>query len=103
MGKSNQVLEIIDLDKIKNQDKYQQNNSKQYIVDNEFKGLLPLNNVDIMFEDSIWDLETRYLGENSKFDFSDINYNFRDYIKLYVLEGIINSNSITTLKKIIVY
>lgn len=99
MGKSNQVLEIIDLDKIKNQDKYQQNNSKQYIVDNEFKGLLPLNNVDIMFEDSIWDLETRYLGENSKFDFSDINYNFRDYIKLYVLEGIINSNSITTLKK----
>lgn len=95
MGKGNYVLENIDFDKVK----FDKNNSGKYILDDKVEGLLPFNDIRVMFEDDFWDLKIKHYKENSKFKFSDIDYNFREYIKSYVLESLINSDSLSTVKK----
>lgn len=70
-----------------------------YLVEPSYSGILPIPDVDIYFEDNVWDFKETYLSKNGIFDFEEIHYGFRRYIKSIVLSEKLSGMKLTSLKK----
>ena len=70
-----------------------------YVVEPNYSGILPITNVEIYFEDNLWDFKEKYQGKNGIFDFEQIHYEFRKYIKSIVLSDKLATNQLTSIQK----
>lgn len=63
---------------------------------------LPFFDVEIYFSQDLWDFKD-YIPEmgsdKNRYDFSKIHYAYKDYVKRYVLELILNKNASSTINK----
>lgn len=65
-------------------------------------GRLPFLNINIHFSDDIWDFGnyTPEMGAyKNRYDFKNIHFEYRKYVKQYILNSIINFNKVSTIAK----
>ncbi|AET66623.1 hypothetical protein Desor_0947 [Desulfosporosinus orientis DSM 765] len=97
----NEIINTHELDKIANTADEKHIFLNTFIIDR-----LPFFNVEIYFSQDLWDFND-YIPEmgpyKKKYDFSKIHYAYKDYVKRYILELLINEKSVSSISKYLGY
>jgi hypothetical protein len=81
-------------------------NAEVKVLNSDNIGRLPFLNTEVYFSDDIWDFKNSSpeMGKcKNKYDFTDIHHEYKNYIKQYVLESLINGLRPDTINKYFSY